>query len=163
MKVPNHPKLKNRAKAEGRRHSEGDVGTVSDKCRQVAALPYRKTDAGHIEVLLITSRETGRFIIPKGWPTKRLRDSDAAAKEAYEEAGVVGKVEAKPIGTYSYWKRLERTFELLKVDVYPLEVRAQHNTWPEKEARKFRWLLQSDAAVLIDEPELITLIERFRD
>lgn len=85
---------------------------------------------------MITSRETGRFIIPISWPTKRLGNSDAAAKEAYEEAGVVGKIKPKPIGIYSYWKRLERTFELLKVDVYPLKVSAQHTNWPEKEARK---------------------------
>lgn len=129
---------------------------------QVAALPYRKTASGHIEVLLITSRETGRFIIPKGWPMKRLSDPDAAAKEAYEEAGVLGKVEPQSIGTYSYWKRLERTFELLKVDVYTLKVRKQRENWPEKAARMLRGLPTRHAAALIDEPELITLIKTFR-
>src|SRR5580658_9664578 len=70
---------------------------------QIAALPSRRTAAGGVEVLLITSRETGRFIIPKGWPMKQLSDPDAAAREAYEEAGVVGKVKRKPIGDYFYW------------------------------------------------------------
>ena len=131
--------------------------------RQVAALPYRKTAAGEIEVLLITSRETGRFIIPKGWPMKRLGDPDAAAREAYEEAGVTGKVKRKPIGAYSYWKRLAREFELLTVDVYLLEVREQREEWPEKGSRRLGWLKQKDAAALVDEPGLRTLIERFRD
>lgn len=131
--------------------------------RQIAALPFRKTATGDIEVLLITSRETGRFIIPKGWPMKRLSDAEAAAKEAYEEAGVLGKIRRKPIGTYSYWKRLERTFELLNVDVYALEVREQRADWPEKGSRRLGWLRQAEAATLVDEPGLITLIDTFRD
>ncbi len=111
----------------------------SDERRQVAALPYCKTTSGEIEILLITSRETGRFVIPKGWPMKRLGDPDAAARKgAYEEAGVLGKVKRKPIGAYSYWKRLERSFELLTVKVYPLEVREQRTDWPEKRRAKAR-------------------------
>jgi 8-oxo-dGTP pyrophosphatase MutT (NUDIX family) len=94
---------------------------------------------------------------------KRLSDPDAAAREAYEEAGVTGKVKRKPIGEYSYWKRLERSFELLTVEVYPLEVREQRSDWPEKGSRKLGWLKPIDAAKLVDEPGLITLIEQFRD
>ncbi len=94
---------------------------------------------------------------------KGLRDPDAAAKEAYEEAGVTGKIGRKPIGTYSYWKRLQRSSELLSVAVYPLEVREQQSDWPEKGARRLGWLRQKDAATLVDEPALITLIERFGD
>jgi 8-oxo-dGTP pyrophosphatase MutT (NUDIX family) len=130
--------------------------------RQVGALPFRRTPAGEIEVLLITSRETGRFIIPKGWPMKGLGDPDAAAREAYEEAGVVGKIQRKPVGDYLYWKRLERTFELLKVEVYPLEVRKQRPDWPEKNSRKSGWLSREDAVTLVDEPGLITLLGKFR-
>lgn len=131
--------------------------------RQIAALPYRKTSAGEVEILLITSRETGRFVVPKGWPMKGLSDPDAAAREAYEEAGVVGKIRRKPIGAYSYWKRLASSSELLNVDVYPLEVREQRSEWPEKGARQVGWLKQKDAAPLVDEPSLKNLIERFRD
>lgn len=163
MKAHSQSNVKSQTKAKSHRPAEGTADFRLDERRQVAALPYRKTASGRIEVLLITSRETGRFIIPKGWPVKRLSDPDSAAKEAYEEAGVVGKVKPKPIGTYSYWKRLERTFELLKVDVYALKVRGQRDNWPEKEARMFRWLPTRDAAALIDEPELITLIKTFRD
>jgi 8-oxo-dGTP pyrophosphatase MutT (NUDIX family) len=130
--------------------------------RQVAALPFRRTAAGEIEILLVTSRETRRLIIPKGWPMKRLRDADAAAKEAYEEAGVIGKVKRKPIGDYFYWKRLERTFEFLKVDVYPLEVRDQRTDWPEKGARKWGWHNLDAAAALVSEPGLVSLLKAFR-
>jgi 8-oxo-dGTP pyrophosphatase MutT (NUDIX family) len=163
MKTPDQSDLKSHMKAKSHRFAEGSVEVRLAERRQVAALPYRKTTSGRIEVLLITSRETGRFIIPKGWPMKRLSDSDAAAKEAYEETGVVGKVKPKPIGTYSYWKRLERTFELLRVDVYALKVKKQRANWPEKEARTSRWLPARDAAQLIDDPELVTLIDTFRD
>jgi len=86
--------------------------------RQVAALPFRYV-AGSLEVLILTSRETGRFILPKGWPMKGRDDHNAVAIEAREEAGLIGKVRRKPIGKYSYWKRLGDQFRLVKVDVYP--------------------------------------------
>lgn len=165
MKRTSEKKAKGRIRGtQSRDHDRRAAATETPGARrQIAALPFRKTATGDIEVLLITSRETGRFIIPKGWPMKRLSDADAAAKEAYEEAGVVGKVKRTPIGAYSYWKRLERSFELLNVDVYALEVRKQRSNWPEKGSRRHSWLRQEDAATLVDEPGLITLIERFRD
>ena len=129
--------------------------------RQVAALPFRWTGSGAVQILLITSRETGRFLIPKGWPMKRLSDPDAAAREAYEEAGVVGKIQNQPIGDYVYWKRLESRFELLKVAVYPLEVHKQRGDWPEKGVRQCRWLSCADAAALVDEPGLVALLRQF--
>jgi 8-oxo-dGTP pyrophosphatase MutT (NUDIX family) len=130
--------------------------------RQVAALPFRRTPSGEIEILVITSRETGRFIIPKGWPMKRLSDPDAAAKEAFEEAGVVGKVRRKPVGDYFYWKRLDRRFKFVKVEVYALEVRDQREEWPEKNSRRYGWLSLNDAAMLVDEPGLVALLLRFQ-
>jgi len=152
-------KIRSKVRApEQRETSKAEVA----KRRQVGALPFRKTPRGEIEVLLITSRETGRFIIPKGWPMKGLSDPDAAAREAYEEAGVVGKIQRKPVGNYLYWKRLERAFDLLKVEVYPLEVRKQRADWPEKNSRKSGWLTRQDAATLVDEPGLIALLNKFR-
>jgi 8-oxo-dGTP pyrophosphatase MutT (NUDIX family) len=127
--------------------------------RQVAALPFRYTTSGSLEVLIITSRETGRFIIPKGWPMKGRADPEAAAIEAREEAGIIGKVRRRPIGKYSYWKRLADQFRLVKVDVYPLEVTRQLETWPEKQSRQMAWLSPDKAAILVDEPQLITLIQ----
>jgi 8-oxo-dGTP pyrophosphatase MutT (NUDIX family) len=106
MKVTPKKRAATGPRSNDRRQEEGKPSRSQAERRQIAALPFRRTTAGEIEILLITSRETGRFIIPKGWPMKRLSDPDAAAREAYEEAGVVGKVQRKPICDYLYWKRL---------------------------------------------------------
>ncbi|WOS65360.1 NUDIX hydrolase [Sinorhizobium fredii] len=129
--------------------------------RQVAALPFRISELGSVEILLITSRDTGRFIIPKGWRKKDQKEADAAAREAFEEAGVVGKVASKPAGSYTYWKRGNSEFELLQVLVYPFEVKKQRASWPEKGERKMAWLTAEDAALLVDEPALASLIRTF--
>ncbi|THK33435.1 NUDIX hydrolase [Ensifer sp. MPMI2T] len=130
--------------------------------QQVAALPYRVSDLGSVEVLLITSRDTGRFILPKGWQKKGQKQADAAAMEAYEEAGVAGQVSRKPVGSYTYWKRGEGSFERLEVLVYPLKVKKQLANWLEKGQRRMAWLSIEDGALLVDEPELATLIRNFR-
>ena len=67
---------------------------------QVAALPV-KGKPGKYRVLLVTSRETRRWIIPKGWPMKGRKDHEAAAQEALEEAGVTGHVHKHPMGAYT--------------------------------------------------------------
>ncbi len=121
---------------------------------QVAALPVRRNEEGGIEVLLVTSRTTRRWIVPKGWRIKGLKDHDAAAREALEEAGVTGKVRKKPIGQYHYWKRMPDHFQLCKVTLYLLQVDNQLEHWAEREQRTSRWLPPEDAAVLVDEPEL---------
>ncbi|MBS7698803.1 NUDIX hydrolase [Chelatococcus sp. YT9] len=131
--------------------------------RQVAALPFRLTEAGEIEVLVLTSRETRRFILPKGWIGRRHKAWRSAAQEAREEAGVIGKVKRKPIGRYIYWKRLSDHFALVEVDVYPLKVQKHLKRWPERRQRFRRWLPISDAVLLIDEPQLHQLIESFAD
>lgn len=129
--------------------------------RQVAALPYRIADTGAVEILVITSRDTGRFIIPKGWPKKGYKKPESAAMEAFEEAGIAGKVSPKPVGSYTYWKRGVGEFERLQVIVYPLRVTKQRADWPEKGQRRMAWLSAADAALLVDEPELGSLIRAF--
>jgi 8-oxo-dGTP pyrophosphatase MutT (NUDIX family) len=129
---------------------------------QVSALPLQRDEQGNLRVLLITSRETRRWIIPKGWPMKGLDDSEAAAREALEEAGVTGRVRRKPIGTYQYWKRGVASFELCEVKVYPLEVERQLETWREKGQREARWFSPEDAADLVEEPGLRALIATLR-
>ena len=128
------------------------------KLQQVAALPVRLTKNGKIEVLLITSRETRRWVIPKGWPSKTLSDHRMAAREAEEEAGVVGKVGAKPIGLYNYVKRLPGESVDVEVSVYLLLVRRQMSRWPERKQRKREWFAIKEAARRVDEPELRNLI-----
>ncbi len=130
--------------------------------RQVAALPYRVRASGVVEILVVTSRQTGRFIIPKGWPKKSVPDFKSAATEAFEEAGIAGKPKRKPVGSYIYWKRLEDRFDLITVDVFPIEVKEHHDIWPEKGQRKMAWLSVEDAASLIDEPDLAELVRTFK-
>lgn len=128
---------------------------------QYAALPWRRTNEG-IEVLLITSRETKRWVIPKGWPIKKLKPSASAAQEALEEAGVVGETRGRAIGAYHYDKRLRsgRT-QHVRVFVFALEVAELKAEWREMGQRERRWTTPAFAAELVEEKELKTLLAAF--
>jgi 8-oxo-dGTP pyrophosphatase MutT (NUDIX family) len=109
--------------------------------------------------MLVTSRRTGRWIIPKGWPMKRRAPHIAAAREALEEAGVVGQVGTSPIGSYSYEKRLKQgDVVVCEVHVFPLEVRSQQKSWPEKGEREVQWFSSAEAAETVQEPVLSDII-----
>ena len=125
---------------------------------QLAALPYRQVE-GRLEVLLVTSRETRRWIIPKGWVEKGTKPHDMAAREAFEEAGVRGKVGKYPHGSYRYEKRLtaKRSVEC-EVTVFLLEVEQELDDWPEKGERERRWLSPSQAALDISESGLVAML-----
>jgi 8-oxo-dGTP pyrophosphatase MutT (NUDIX family) len=125
---------------------------------QVAALPVFRDEFGMRWVMLITSRETRRWIIPKGWPMRGRTDYNAAAQEALEEAGIVGRVGKTPIGRYAYWKRQTDYIELCEVDVYLLDVTGQMETWREKGQRETGWFPIPEAADKVDEPGLRDLI-----
>ena len=136
-------------------------GKSGGKRRQVAALPWRG-EGPALEILLVSSRETRRWVIPKGWPMKDKADHLAAAQEAYEEAGLDGRIVERPIGDYPYLKRLKSgAARPVTVDVYPLEVTGEHATWPEKGQRTLRWMSPVEAALAVQEPELRDLIARF--
>jgi 8-oxo-dGTP pyrophosphatase MutT (NUDIX family) len=111
-------------------------------------------------VLLITSRTTRRWTIPKGWPMRGMKDHKAAGREALEEAGVIGQIGKAPIGTYQYWKRDGATFHLCEVSVYPLDVDRQAHKWREKGQRTAKWFSVADAASLVQEPGLKAIIMR---
>ena len=112
--------------------------------------------------MLVTSRETGRWIIPKGWPKKRTAPYASAAREALEEAGVVGEVGRDPIGSYSYKKRLKSgAVVACEVQIFPLEVKRQQKTWPEKGERELRWFSPTNAARAVQEPVLRKIIRTF--
>lgn len=129
---------------------------------QYAALPYRRKARSRMQVMLITSRETGRWIIPKGWPKRRQAPYASAAREAREEAGVVGDVGRDPIGSYSYQKRLKNgAVVACDVHVFPLEVKRQQKRWPEKEEREFHWFSPSEAAKAVQEPVLKDILRTF--
>ncbi|MFV3126237.1 NUDIX hydrolase [Niveispirillum sp. KHB5.9] len=127
---------------------------------QHAALPYRMTPTGP-QILLVTSRETRRWIIPKGWAKKNVDPQDMAATEAFEEAGVRGKVKKKPVGSYEYDKRLDDgSCVTCDVSVYALEVTAELPDWPERTQRERRWLSPAEAVVLISEPGLVDIFQK---
>jgi 8-oxo-dGTP pyrophosphatase MutT (NUDIX family) len=124
---------------------------------QVAALPVKLGDDEITRVLLVTSRETRRWVIPKGWPMKGLKPYEAAAREALEEAGLKGHVDKKPVGTYTYFKRREAHFIICNVDVYLLKVDKQLKNWRERDQREARWCTLQEAASLVQEPGLSAL------
>src|ERR1700743_3757466 len=103
--------------------------TQTTDAAQVAALPLKLAEGSIERVLLLTSRETRRWVIPKGWPMKGLKPYEAAAREALEEAGLKGHIEKKPIGTFTYFKRREAHFDICRVDVYLLRVEKQLKNW----------------------------------
>ncbi|MGO4175539.1 NUDIX hydrolase [Bosea sp. TAF32] len=121
---------------------------------QVGALPLRRNAAGEWEILLVTTRSTKRWTVPKGWPIKKLKAHEAAGREALEEAGVVGPVKRKPVGRSLYWKRLQASFSLCKVRLYPMHVTQQLAHWPEEAQRLRHWFSLKDASDLVEEPGL---------
>lgn len=126
--------------------------------RQVAAIPYRLNDVGRPEVMVITSRTTKRFVVPKGWPMKGKSGRKAATIEARQEAGVLGKTLKKPAGSYSYWKRVSNCFVRVDVKVFLMTVSEVSLKWEERKRRRRAWLSPSEAAMLIDEPELASMV-----
>jgi 8-oxo-dGTP pyrophosphatase MutT (NUDIX family) len=129
---------------------------------QFAALPYQVDRRGGVRILLVTSRETARWIIPKGWPMEGKLPHEAAAIEAYEEAGVVGEPMTRTIGSYEYWKREESASKLCSVAVYPLPIDRLEASWPEDSQRERRFFEIDVAAELVEEPSLSELIAAFR-
>jgi 8-oxo-dGTP pyrophosphatase MutT (NUDIX family) len=126
---------------------------------QYAALPYRWRANAGIEVMLITSRDTGRWVIPKGWQGQGLAAQDSAEREAREEGGLVGRIDDHSIGHYRYKKRLSDGSSVpCSVEVFALEVERQLKSWPERKQRDTRWFALREAAAAVDEPELAAMI-----
>ncbi len=136
-----------------------DDGQPKEKLfRQYAALPYAVRD-GELLVVLVTSRQTGRWIIPKGWPEKNLKGHEVAAREAFEEAGLIGDVGKKRLSSFQYVKRLDGDQrKLCKVDVFPLAVHRVLDDWPEKNQRQREWMTPGQAAMRVAEAGLIQLL-----
>jgi 8-oxo-dGTP pyrophosphatase MutT (NUDIX family) len=112
---------------------------------------------------LVTTRRTKRWIIPKGWPIKGLKPSKTAAREAFEEAGVRGRVGAKPLGFFTYEKLIDQDDINVKceVKVFPLLVKSQSKTWPEFEQRLIQWVEPERAIALIKEQKLKKIVAAF--
>jgi len=137
-------------------------GSVQPLHLQVAALCWRRSKKG-LRILLITSRDTGRWVIPKGWPMRNRSDAEAAAREAYEEAGLRGAVSERSIGVYTYRKAMPKGRPLrIAVRVFPLEVHEILRKYPETGQRRVKWFDPIHAARGVVEPELKQMIRDFR-
>ena len=133
----------------------------SDVRSQFASLCYRIKN-GKVQILLITSRGTGRWIIPKGWPIDGLTPAASAAQEAWEEAGVTGKPRDLCLGLFSYRKVVGAEPNLPCVAmVYPLRVKALAKVYPEAGERKRKWVSRKKAAEMVHEPELARILRDF--
>jgi 8-oxo-dGTP pyrophosphatase MutT (NUDIX family) len=146
--------MKRKIKAKQRISRKARVG------RQCAAIPVQQDADGALVVMLVTSRDTGRWVVPKGWTAAKLTPAQAAAREAYEEAGVVGWIVSDtPLGRYHYQKRLTPALTIpCDVDVYLLLVEQQLETWPEQKQRETCWFTPSEAASYVDEPGLADIL-----
>jgi 8-oxo-dGTP pyrophosphatase MutT (NUDIX family) len=141
-------------------HARSAIDAGARPRAQYAALPWRQREG--LEVLLITSRETGRWVIPKGWPMKGRNPPAAAAAEARQEAGVVGEIAKTPVGSYLYVKfRKTGRGTPCKVKVFPLKVTSQQESWREMGERTVRWFPAAEAADAVQERQLARLIRKF--
>jgi 8-oxo-dGTP pyrophosphatase MutT (NUDIX family) len=131
-----------------------------DNAQQIGALPIHWDMSGKLRVLMVTSRDTGRWVMPKGWLMDGKKPWQAAKIEALEEAGVVGFISDTPIGFYHYTKRLDRrTSVRCRVTVYPMMVDKLKRRWKERKERKRHWFSLKKAARLVNEKELSALLK----
>lgn len=127
---------------------------------QFAALCYRKRKS-ELQICIITSRTSKRWILPKGWPMHNQTPAEAAATEAWEEAGLTGKAYDVCLGVYSYTKQRKKGDLPVLALVYPVKVRNVHSTWPEAHQRKRKWVTPAEAAKRLQEPALKRIVANF--
>jgi 8-oxo-dGTP pyrophosphatase MutT (NUDIX family) len=128
---------------------------------QYGVIPVRTSADGGVEILLITSRETRRWVVPRGNPIPGKSAAQSAAQEAYEEAGIRGELEPEPLGRYFYHKR-RRNGDLLpaEVSLFRMRVAEEQDDWPERGQRDRRWFAAPEAAAAVAEPDLAQLIRK---
>jgi 8-oxo-dGTP pyrophosphatase MutT (NUDIX family) len=129
--------------------------------RQIAALPLFIKPNGAVDVCLVTSRGGGRWIIPKGNPIRGLAPHEVAAREALEEAGLVGHVGKRCIGTFKFVRIRNGRNTTCLVDVYALKVERQMQTWTEMHERSVLRCNVKTALSLVSVPNLATIIRRY--
>ena len=127
---------------------------------QTAALPWRLAQGKAPEILLVTSWRSGKWMIPKGWPMSGKSLADAAAQEAFEEAGISGTVDPRPIGSFRHRKRSFFGDVDLEILVHPLAVERELAEWPEKGQRTRRWFSMSKALAVVELDDLRAIISR---
>jgi NTP pyrophosphohydrolases including oxidative damage repair enzymes len=126
---------------------------------QTGALPWRLGPKKRIEVLLVTGRRSRRWTIPKGWPMTGKSLAEAAAVEAFEEAGVKGKIQEEPLGAFNYTKQSFPFGSLeVRILVHELSVERELDKWPELGQRRRKWFSAEEAAEKVQSEELRSLI-----
>ena len=128
--------------------------------KQFAALPFR-LDKSELRVMLITTRRKRRWSVPKGSPMRNKKPHLTAAIEAYEEAGLVGVIATRAVGSFKHRKRKGDRKRTMSVDVFPMRVHGRERWWPEKGERDAIWVSPKTAARLVHKPQLRRLIARF--
>lgn len=127
---------------------------------QIAALPLRRDGSGTFWVLMVTSRETGRWVLPKGWRIDGRKPWEVAEIEALQEAGAVGRIGRTALGHYDYDKRLaDGSIVRCRVEVFPMLVDSLRRNWKERHERRRRWFKLRKAARRVDEPDLAALLQ----
>ncbi len=140
----------------------GKVIAKRQEGTQYAALCFRRTAGQKPQVLLITSRGTGRWIPPKGWPIEGLSPAESAAQEALEEAGVTGQTYPAALGRYKYNRLKDRDKKKSsEAYIFALRVTAHRSDFKEKGQRRIQWFDQKTAALLVREPKLRQIIADF--
>ena len=130
---------------------------------QFGTIAWREEEDGAVRILLITSRETRRWVVPRGNAMPRLGAAGSAAEEAYEEAGIRGAISEQPLGSYRYDKRRKNgALVPAEVRLYALRVLEELDEWPERDQRERRWFAPAEAAEAVDEPDLKELLRSFR-
>jgi 8-oxo-dGTP pyrophosphatase MutT (NUDIX family) len=152
------PRPKPRAKAKVRKATRRPRKPLP-RHRQYGVIALRVARGDQIQALLLTSRGTGRWVIPKGWRMRDRTPAGTAQREAYEEAGVKGQLWSKrPIGSYRYKKVDEKFTGEILVRVFLLVVQEQKKDWPERGERRKRWVPLRRAAAMVQEPDLAKLL-----
>ncbi|MCY1126282.1 NUDIX hydrolase [Frigidibacter sp. RF13] len=142
---------------------EGKRTNGAGLARQHAALCYRRAGGEACEILLVTSRDTGRWVLPKGWPKKKEEGGASALREAHEEAGVIGRLIPGEAGAYSYDKAMPAGAAIpCRVLVHAVEVNYLSYAFPEMGIRRREWFSPEAASIAVAEPELKSLLADFR-
>ena len=133
--------------------------TITDRPLQTGALPWRIGRKKRLEVLLVTGRRSHRWTIPKGWPMAGKTLAEAAAQEAFEEAGVRGTIDPVPVGSFDHTKQnLPTGFLDVRILVHPLNVDRELAKWPELGQRRRKWFSVEEATKKVNSDELRALI-----
>ena len=112
-------------------------------------------------MLLITSRETRRWVLPKGGIIPGMTPFESAAAEAFEEAGIAGAVDRRCIGVYGYAKPRIEGSAYCTVRVYPMKVTTQYADWPERRERQRKWMTLDAASGRVRERALKKILTSF--